>query len=358
MALGMPSITITFRQLAATAVTRSARGIMALIVKESVDTAKVQKISSYLELEESDFTADNYALIKSAFVAPPSKMYLITVPTGITTSELKTVLDGVTFNWAVYASSASADQEALVAYVKDRNANKEGHRSKALVYNVSTSDDMHIVNFTTTKAINVDGVEVDGWKLLPRIGGLICGLSMTQSATYKVLADYVSCVEPADLDAAVDAGQLFLFNDEGKVRLARAVNSLQSLTGNVTEDMKSIAIVEAMDLILEDIYTTFKNDYLGRYKNSYDNQSLFIAAVNAYFKDLAKEEVLDINYDNKAGVDVEAQRDAWLGAGKAEAAEWDELTVKNNTFKRKVFLEGKVKILDAMEDLIFPITMM
>jgi len=136
------------------------------------------------------------------------------------------------------------------------------------------------------------------------------------------------------------------------------VNSLTTLGSNITEDMKSIAIVEAMDLILEDIYTTFKNDYLGKYKNNYDNQCLFIAAVNGYFKDLAKEEILDKNYANLAKVDIEAQRDAWLANGTSEAVDWDEITVKNNTFKRKVFLAGNVKILDAMEDLEFPITMM
>lgn len=358
MTLGMPSITITFRQLAATAVRRSARGILAVVVKDATaGTVDPAGYTTYLDVPEDAFTADNYKLIKSCFTAAPSKVYIIKLGASATTAQLKTALDAVTFNWAVYLSQAKTDQEALVAYVKNRNTTKEGHRSKALVYGADvTVDDMHVVRFVTTSA-KWEGATVAGWQLLGRLGGLLAGLPMTRSATYYELTDVSDVVEPDDLDAEVDKGNLFLFNDEGKTRIARAVNSLHELTANVTEDMKSIAIVEAMDLIQEDIYETFKNDYLGKYKNSYDNQALFIAAVNGYFKDLQKEEILDPNYANIASVDVAAQRDAWLANGTKEAAEWDELTIKNNTFKRKVFLGAKVKILDAMEDLIFPITM-
>jgi len=57
-------------------------------------------------------------------------------------------------------------------------------------------------------------------------------------------------------------------------------------------------------------------------------------------------------------VDVEAQRQAWLTSGKIEAAEWDETTVKNNTFASNMYLTGNVKILDAIEDLTLNINMM
>ena len=56
---------------------------------------------------------------------------------------------------------------------------------------------------------------------------------------------------------------------------------------NQTEDMKSIKIVEGMDLIAEDIRTTFKENYIGR-SNSIENKELFIAAVNQYFETLTK----------------------------------------------------------------------
>ena len=358
MALGMPSINITFQQLAATAITRSSRGTLALVVKDDTEnTDAVASYNTYLTIPENAYTETNMGMIKQAFIGGPAKIIIVKQATTGSTADLTTVLDQLSFNWLAIASGTAADQEAAVAYVQNRNKMKQGKKIKAIVYGVTTADDIHIVRFSTEKAM-MNGIEVEGWKLLARLGGILSGLPMTRSATYYTLSDVEWAQEPEDMDKEVDGGNLFLFNDEGTVRIARAVNSLKTVGSNLTEDMKSIAIVEAMDLILEDIYTTFKNDYLGKYKNNYDNQCLFIAAVNGYFKDLAKEEILDKNYSNLAGVDVEAQRDAWLANGTSEAADWDEITVKNNTFKRKVFLAGNVKILDAMEDLEFPITMM
>ena len=91
--------------------------------------------------------------------------------------------------------------------------------------------------------------------------------------------------------------------------------------------------------------------------NSYDNQALFISAVNTYFRELTHEEILDPDYENEAKVNVEKQRDAWLGIGKTEAEEWKEEKVKRMTFRSNVFLAGDVKILDAIEDLHFEINM-
>lgn len=356
MALGMPNIEVTFRQLAATAIRRSSRGILALVIRDSKES--VSTYTTDLEITEDAYTKENAAFIKQAFLGAPAKVIVVGLGTDTANDALKKTLDGLSFNWIAFASGEKEDQEAIVSYVKNRNTTRKGKKVKGFVYNVTVTNDMHIVNLTNKKATWKDtSTEIAGWQLLPRLAGILAGLPMTRSATYYPLDDVVSVEEPEDLDTAVDNGEFFLFNDEGKIKISRAVNSLTELGVNQTEDMKSIAIVEAMDLIQEDIYTTFKNDYLGKYKNSYDNQCLFIAAVNGYFKDLTKEEILDRNYNNLSGVDVEAQRDAWIANGTEEAKEWDETKVKEMSFKRKVFLSGNVKILDAIEDLIFPITM-
>lgn len=358
MTIGMPSIEIIFRQLAATAVKRSSRGVLALVVRDDTeDGVEISTYTTYLDIKDNAYSSANMKMIQQAFTGQPAKVIIVKQKTTGTTEELKTALDSISFDWLTMVTEKEEDQEAIVAYTQNRNKTRKGKKVKAIVYKVSTVDDIQIVRFSTETAM-MDGAEVAGWQLLARVAGVLAGLPMTRSATYYELSDITSVTEPEDMDEAVDAGNLFLFNDEGVVKIARAVNSLKTVTTTYTEDMKSIAIVEAMNLIEADIYTTFKTNYLGKYKNSYDNQCLFIAAVNSYLKDLAKEEILDSNYQNLVTVDVASQREAWLATGKSKAAEWDDLTVKKNSFKRKVFLSGSVKILDAMEDLKFPITMM
>lgn len=150
-----------------------------------------------------------------------------------------------------------------------------------------------------------------------------------------------------------------LINDGADVRIARGINSLTTTNGkSATEDMKEIEVVEAMDLMQDDISTTFKEDYLGGgYKNKYDNQILFISAVNGYFKNLASIDVLDMEYENKSDINVEAQRAAWIDAGTTEAKDWTDLQVKKNTFKRSLFSKANVKILQSMVDLDFEINL-
>ena len=72
---------------------------------------------------------------------------------------------------------------------------------------------------------------------------------------------------------------------------------------------------------------------------------------------LEQQNILDPEHDNHASIDVAAQRAAWVGSGKAEAAEWDDATVRSNPFKRNVYLAGDVKILGSMVNLEFVVSL-
>ncbi|NMM52152.1 phage tail sheath C-terminal domain-containing protein [Paenibacillus aquistagni] len=358
MAIGLPQIEITFSSLARTAVQRSARGIVALIVKDDTDTSfsvKEYKLAS--EVEKAAFTAENVKYIQDVLGGGASKVIVARVSVDSTeaTEEAIQAIGKKKYNWIGHATGAAAEHTSLAAYVKEQE--KTGKNIKAIVYKATNPDSMCVVNFTNETLTKIDDSEIAGDKYIARLLGLLAGLPMTQSGTYKVLEDLKSVKEPADLEAAVNNGELVLFNDDDQVRVARAVNSLQTLGEGVTEDMKKIIVVETMHLIREDIYTTFKQDYLGKYKNKYDNQILFISAVNTYFDALEREEILDSEYDNRSDIDVEEQRQAWIDIGKTEASDWDDSKVRINTFRSNVFLAGSIKILDAIEDLKFGITM-
>lgn len=362
MSIGLPKIDIIFKQLAVTAVQRSARGIVALLLQDDTGTFDFKEYKSIDEIVEADWTVTNLKYINDAFLGTPSKVIAVRVDTTST----NVVTDGVValgskvFNWICIPEGDTTEQQNLTTWVKGQNTNNK-KRYKAVVFDATITDDMHIVNFTNTHVKPKNSEEITGDKYLARLAGIFAGLPMTRSATYYILQDLESVTEPEDVESAINNGELVLINDEEDgevvVRIGRAVNSLATLSSGITEDMKKIIIVESMDLIYQDIYNTFKKDYIGKYKNRYDNQVLFISAINSYFRTLAGEEILDSNYQNLSFVDVESQRNAWLGIGKIEAAEWDDITVKNNTFRSNLYLGGNIKILDAMEDFKFNITM-
>ncbi|MEC0107269.1 phage tail sheath C-terminal domain-containing protein [Paenibacillus taichungensis] len=361
MAIGLPSIDITFKKLAATLIARSARGVVALIIKDDTDaTYALKEYRSASSVEAIKYTAQNIKYIKDVFTGVTGvggASRVLVVPVAVDSEDAVTEavgrLGSRKYNWIGLAAGTPEEQTALAAYIKEQRNAKKGF--KCVAFNVTNPDSTHVVNFVNPTITFTSGETVTGDSFVPRLLGLLAGLPLTRSSTYVVFDDVASVEEPSDLEAAVNAGKFVLFNDEETVRVARGVNSLVTLFNTVTDDFKKIVIVETMDLIREDISTTFKNDFLGRYKNKYDNQVLLITAINAYFDTLASEDLLDNTFSNRADVDVESQRAAWIAFGKTQAEEWDDQTVKNNSFGSKVFLGGNIKITDAMEDMQFDI---
>lgn len=360
MAIGLPKIEIVFKQLAVSAIERSGRGVVVLIVKDDTDKSfNMVEYKTSLEVDSAKFTAENVQYIKDCFLGTPAKVIVVRVNVEEVSALNKAieVIGAKNYNWIGFAEGTTEEQTALATYIKQTET--DGLTKKAVVFNCATADCMHVVNFKNAKVTFADERgEVTGDKYVARLLGLLAGMSMNQSATYKILSDLTSVSEVTNVEEAIDAGGFCLINDDEDVRVARAVNSLKTTSSTVTEDMKKIVVVESMDIIKDDITSTFRKEYIGKYKNRYDNQVLFISAVKSYFKQLESEEILDSSYDNTVEVDVEAQRLAWTSIGKTEAESWDETTVRNNTFRSNVYLAGSIKILDAMEDLKFVITML
>lgn len=352
--IGLPNISIVFKGLGTSVVQRGSRGIAVLIIKDDTSNFDFVEYSSIADLtsaEEAKYTATNLQYIKDALTGTPAKLVVARMDTTGTLADLLALIKGKKFDWIGIAEGATADQDALVSWVKSTNISDK-KRYKCIVYNATNCDDMHVVNLTNTNVKWKDSRgEVTGEKFVARLLGFLAGMPLTMSAIAKTLNDLVSVTEPVDLEDAVNAGEFVLFNDEGEVRVARAINSLVTTGEGITDDMKFILIVETMDLIYNDILKTWKSFYQGKYKNNLDNQMLLIGAINSYFKTLQTENILDDEFDNKAFIDVEAQRQANISKyGELEVASWSDDKVISMTVGTNIFLNSNIKILNAMED--------
>lgn len=351
--IGLPTVDVVFQGMADTAISRSEKGVACLIISDQTEGDKLKTYNGFTEVLESEYTAENYKIIEDVFLSDVAKLHVIKIGDSETFDNAK-VLVPKDVNWIAYIASGAEEQKKLADFVKLENESRV-RRLKAVCHKLATAaaDDMHVVNFTNDTVTKIGAEAIQGHLYLGRLLGVLAACRLDQSVTYKELADLESVSVIADADAAIDNGDFILFNDDNAVRIGRGVNSLKTVDKNHTEDMKFITIVDGMDLMYEDIVNTFKDTYVGKFKNSYDNQVLFISAINSYFRSLAKDEVLDPNYDNVAAVDVETQREKWVSNGKAEAEAWTEKEVKNNTFRTNVYLTASVKFLNAIEDLTF-----
>lgn len=345
--MGLPEISIIFSSLAVSAIQRSQRGIVALILKDDTGSFDTIEYKAVADVKPSDWTATNLQYIKDAFLGTPSKVIVERI--AVNASDYNAALSrlsGKRWNYMAVPGIEAADALTVASQVKSwRDQNKKTF--KAVLPNV-VADHEGIINFTTD-GIKVGDNTYTASQYTARIAGILAGLPLTRSATYFELPEVEAITESETPDEDIDAGQLILINDGDSIKIGRGVNSLTTTSTDKGADWKKIKIIEGHDLWMEDVRRTFDKEYVGKVNNSYDNQVLFITAVNSYSRGLAGT-VLDPAAENKVGVDVEAQRQAWESIG-TDTSTWDDQKVKEMTFQSFVFLAGGLKFLDAVEDL-------
>lgn len=366
--IGMPDLNIVFKGLGASAVNRGSKGQAILIIKDDNENGKplytFKSIEDVTGEVEAEFDEKNILYIKDALSGTPKELIVIRINNDISVKEdamhspktLSTALQLLKTKaeincWIAIADADKTEDEDLASFVKSQNKN-EKRRYKQLGYQMDSPDDMHIVNFTTDK-ISRGGVITSGGQYIPKLLGVIAGQSMDMSLIARSFGDLDFVTEPEDKDVAIDNGELILFNDEGgKIGIGRAVNSLVTTGQGVTNDMKFILIVEVMDLIYSDIYSTWNNSYKGRYKNTLDNQMLLVGAINSYFQTLEQDFLLDPSFDNRTKIDVTTQRLANIPKYGEEVVEsWSDDRALEMTMGTQVYLGAEIKPANAMEDM-------
>ena len=351
--MGLPQILIDFKTKADSVIQRSERGIVALILKDNTSTFDNKVYTKEADIVASHWTTSNKDYISKAFMGNPSRVIVERIATTATDYTVALArLKNKAFNYLTIPAIATADVATIKDWIKtQRDTNKKTF--KAVLPNI-VADYEGVINFCT-ESIKVGTKTYTASEYTARIAGILAGLPLSQSSTYFVLSEVETITESQTPDADIDAGKLILINDGSKIKIGRGVNSLTTLTDTKGDSFKKIKIVEAIDLIRDDIRSTFENNYVGKIANSYDNKILFIAAVNRYFNDLESQGVLYDKFDNKADIDIAAQTE-WLKLTMV-IDDWSETQIKQAATGSNLFVTAQVKIQDAIEDLKFSIYM-
>lgn len=350
--MGLPKISISFTSTAISAIQRSDRGVVALIIKDDgVPTG------AYTLLGTGDkpagFSESNAEQIDLAFVggqnAPKKVIVYVLAANAADYTNAFNYFETVKFDYmAIPAYDKTTQQTAVVAWIKKMRDNL-GRKSK-IVLPVTNADYEGVINFTSAD-IKVGTKTYTPVSYSTRIAGLLAGTPLTISATYQTLPE-VEDVERLTVDTLntrIDAGEFVIFHDGEKVKVARAVNSLTTTSQAKSADWKKIKIVDILDLIYVDIKATAEDSYIGKFANSYDNKVLLINAIKGYLLQLELDGLLNVGM-NDVTVDIEAQR-AYLQSIGVDVDKLNEQQIKEANTHDKVFLSGGVKPLDAIEDI-------
>ena len=358
--LKAPSVSILFEERGTTAVERSARGIVALLLKDTAP--KVVKIYTTEDIPDN-LSEANKRFIRDALKGSSSAPRYVLAYVMATAADMgkaytdaKKALASEDFTYLAAPYSKTDSQTAgLITWVKEQR--EADHLIKAVLPDVAGADSEGIINWAST--LTRGNATLTAEEGTPRIAGLLAGTGLKESATFAPLKDFddVSRLTKTEADAAVGAGKLVAVWDGEKVKLSRAVTSLTTTTAEKKDSFKKIRLVEIMDMMKTDIKRTAEDGYIGRFQNSYDNKLLLITAISQYMQGLVADGALA---GASCGIDVAAQR-KWLteqgkpailedGTEKPVGECSDDEIKKANTGSH-VFLRAAVSMLDAMEDI-------
>lgn len=339
--MGLPNINIVFKELGVTSIQRSGRGVVALLLKEEAKSGEFRRLD---QVNKDDYSPRNYKFISQAFQGGISKLVIEAVGDDFDGS-LQNLMTK-RFNYLAMPDAEDTEAGELVSFINSARKDKKTYK---LVTSNQVADTEMVINFTTEDIV-VGEDKYTAMEYTARIAGLLAGIPLNRSATYKALPEVESIASKEEPDAAVNNGELILVDDGEKVKIGRAVNSLTTSDDIKGEAYKKIKIVEGLHLFEEDVRNTFEDSYVGNYVNDYDNKVLFTTAINAYIEELEREYVLDRSADNRVGVDADAQRLFIEGKG-ISTDDMSEQEIKEYNTGSTVFLNGNLKFVDAMEDL-------
>lgn len=352
--MGMPSISISFTEVATTAIKRGERGIVAMILRDTVQAVNPIVCASDTDVPTT-LSADNQEQLKLAlkgYVNTPLKVIAYVIEQDAENyTEALNYFKTIKFDYLVAPTvDTDGETDTIVSYVKTER--RENKLIKAVLPN-TIADCEGVINFATEKVF-VNDKEYITEKYCSRIAGIIAGTPLTISCTYAPLNELTDCTRltKSEMDAAVDSGKLIVWWDGEKVKTARGVNSLTTLTKEKNTQFQKIKIVDTMDMIANDIRKTAEDNYLGKYANSYDNKCLLLSAIGNYFSQLVSDSILS---GYTLTIDIDANRAFLKGKGvDVEKMSDDEIkTANTGSF---VFMKATLSILDAIEDIVLPIT--
>lgn len=387
--LGMPSVTISFTEAGIEAINRSQRGIVALLLEEPQDTitkllkehtitgsdgkteTTVKAITNPFVVYTTDdipseLTDDNKDYITKTmlgYVKAPYRVKVYLMATDETSNakadkfaEPLKILATDRWDYLAIPTIAETQCESVATWLKTNRENK--HKRSKVVLPSYAGDYEGIINFSNT-TVKTASKTYTGAQYTPRIAGLIAGTPLTISATYAPLSEVIDCdrYTADENDEKVNKGEFFIWYDGEKFKMSRAVNSLVTTTQGKQEAYQTIKSVDIMDAIYDDVKKTAQDSYIGKYTNDFDNKTLLIAAIMGYFKELEEGRLLQKGYST-VDIDVDAVKNYQMQHGnytQEQLADMDDLTVKKLDTKKLVFLHARIKILDAMEDIVLPI---
>lgn len=344
-----PIIEVYFKTLATTAIQKGDRGILYVIMADTTNTTLYHEFKGVSDIVESEWTAENYLLLQTAFEwFPPYKVVVRNMQPLETLSGILTEFESRKITHLAYPHVIEADDATVCTWVKGR------WKQQGIVYASSyatNADDVTVIKIGNTSFEHRLCGTLTAQEYSLGLMGAVAGCPLNRSLDNAVSPNLISCTE-----FTPTLGILNFYNDDGKVRVNLAINTKTTFDSDWKSTTRQIKTVEGMNIVRFDIMDTFKNYWLGLYPNTYENKMAFCNTVNKVYFETLKPNVLSPDYNNQIFINMEAQKQYIVTDG-LDPETMTETAIKRYPTGNDVYLQGDVRFTGVMINLDLPIYM-
>ena len=299
-------------------------------IVENVDEEGYFDVETYLETEPVDsqtvatiqeLTENEYVTFKgTGALTAAAGLHLTGGTTGTAAGSAYTdfleAAEAEDFNVLVYNGSDETTKKLFVNFTK-RMRDEEGVKFVTVLHDHPEADHEGVISVGTCR-------ELVYW-----VAGATAGAEVNESLTNTVYDGEYEVdgkMKKSEYIKGIRAGQFLFYEEDGKLRALRDINSFTSFETAKNSDFSSNRVVRVLDSIANDVANIFSKYYLGKQSNNANGRNLLKAEILAYHEKLMKIEAIE-NFTA------------------------EDITVEKGVEKQDVVVYESVQPVDAMEKL-------
>ena len=184
-----------------------------------------------------------------------------------------------------------------------------GIKCQAVINNYVAANYEGVISTYNQGVKYADGTELTAEEFVVWMAGATAGADVTESNTYKVVANAVDVtgnVLEDDIETLITSGYVIISKRrDGAIVVEKDINTLVNLRDDVTDAFKENKVIRLLDAVANHIALDFEQNYAGKVVQDANGRALFKASIISYLTELQNSGAI-INFNSSTDVTVEA----------------------------------------------------
>ena len=184
-----------------------------------------------------------------------------------------------------------------------------GIKCQAVINNYVAANYEGVISTYNQGVKYADGTELTAEEFVVWMAGATAGADVTESNTYKVVANAVDVtgnVLEDDIETLITSGYIIISKRrDGAIVVEKDINTLVNLRDDVTDAFKENKVIRLLDAVANHIALDFEQNYAGKVVQDANGRALFKASIISYLTELQNSGAI-INFNSSTDVMVEA----------------------------------------------------